>query len=322
MSQPLTLQYPKPTRRVDQGPIVGCYPGTVVATATDATTEGRIQVRVDQVYGRAVDVEKIEDVDLPFARPAFPTTGVQSGSVWVPPVGAGVWVMFWAGSFEHPVWFGGYYGEGEVPAEFSSSYSPDPRTRLVKTDNGHTFEMRWVEGQEQIIIRTAGGQEFLLTDATALDGPKAVVSAGAQQYQLELGGAAQVARLKTATQVFEMLPGAVNLNAPTSATTATLLALTATLTAALVVTASAVITLTAGAAMTLTAVGTLTLSAAVLAFVSAGAVALGSLAGVKKALVNEDFLTLYNGHTHAAPGTPTAALGIPGTHSTVNTKAD
>lgn len=212
-SLPLALQEPRATRSWD-GPVPGCYPGTVVS-AEDPDKEGKVRVRVDQLYGAAVESEKIEDDDLPWARPAFSTTGSKSGAPWAPPLGAGVWVMFWGGDPEYPVWFGGFYGSGDVPDEFVSSYAPDPQTRLIRTTNGHLFEMRWKSGQSYIRVRTADGFQALLDDTNK----RAEISTPGQREVVldELAPGAEFVRIKTPTQAIEMLdapPGNINVTTP------------------------------------------------------------------------------------------------------------
>lgn len=149
----------------------GPWPGTVVNTE-DPDKAGRIRVRVDQVYGAVDEDEKIEDGDLPWARANFPVTGNKSGEFHVPPVGASVTVTFWGGSGEKPIWHGGWFTPDTVPDLAKSSYDPTPKTRIVRTDNGHVFEMRWKKGEEEVHLDSAGGQKIRLVDADKLDGPK------------------------------------------------------------------------------------------------------------------------------------------------------
>jgi uncharacterized protein involved in type VI secretion and phage assembly len=149
----------------------GLYPGAVISDE-DPDKAGRVQVRVDQIYGAPDEDEKIEDDDLPWAKPMFPVSGVKSGEFHVPPVGATVWIAFWGGNPEQPVWLGGWFTPDDVPDAAKSSYSPGPKTRIVRTQNNHVFEMRWKQDEEEIHLDTAGGQKLRLVDADALDGPK------------------------------------------------------------------------------------------------------------------------------------------------------
>jgi len=198
-------------------PAYGFWPGTVVNIA-DPDKEGKIRVRVDQHYGAASDPEKIEDGDLPWARPgAFPA-GAMSGAPQIPAVGAGVWVGFWGGSRSKPVWFGGFWGAGEVPVEFSSAYCPEPQTWLTKTPGGHTIEMRWKDGQSEVYITTALGVQLRLIDAPAIGGLK-IVGSTPGGYEFAVDQLLKKAHLKTPFQTVEMLDNAGALTSVLNITT-------------------------------------------------------------------------------------------------------
>lgn len=313
---PQALQHPRPTRDPDE-PAYGLWPGTVVSDE-DPDKEGKLQVRVDQFYGKASAAEKIEDPDLPWARPGGFAAGADSGTPRTPEVGAGVWVGFWGGKRAFPVWFGGFYGAGEVPSEFTSAYTPGPKTWLTKTPHGHAIEMRWVESEEEIRIETKNGIKIRLQDADALEGPRILLETKDGEYKLLVDAKLkkieaftkdgrrlliddqnQLVRLAALAQTLEMLDtgaGAMNL------TTAD----TMTLTAVKLVLALGTITATA---LALTATGLLALSGAGVSIVTtAAAVAIGSAAAAT-AVVLATFLTAkYDIHTHLyspGPGGPT-----------------
>jgi len=84
----------------------GKYRGTV-ANNVDPQQQGRIQVRVPAVLG---------DGQLSWAMPCAPFAGPQVGLFVVPPMGANVWVEFEGGDPNSPIWCGGFWGLGEVPA--------------------------------------------------------------------------------------------------------------------------------------------------------------------------------------------------------------
>lgn len=176
------------------------YPGVVVSAA-DPLIRGRLQVRVPQVYGDSLAAaeDKIADADLPWARPAFPVAGPGGlGVLDVPPAGAGVWVMFWQGNPEHPVWLGCFLGTGDAPARWVSSNGPDgPQTRIIRTPTGHTFELRWVPDQEEILLTTGGGVSMRLVDAPALGGPKVILAAGGFSLTLDNSPLQQRATVQT-----------------------------------------------------------------------------------------------------------------------------
>jgi phage baseplate assembly protein gpV len=136
----------------------GLRPGKVVSAA-DPERRGRVRVRVPEVYGADEEEERVPDDALPWAMPCFPFA-------WAPEQGSQVWVAFWQGSEEYPVWLGGWYAEGEAPAEFASSYVPEPTAYVVKTPNGHKVELRWTPGQEKVTVQSAAGLKVELDDLT------------------------------------------------------------------------------------------------------------------------------------------------------------
>jgi hypothetical protein len=85
----------------------GKYRGTVINNV-DPMRLGRIQVQVPDVHGI---------VPSTWAMPCVVSSGIQNGMIWVPMVGAGVWVEFEQGNPDYPIWVGGWWGSAaEVPA--------------------------------------------------------------------------------------------------------------------------------------------------------------------------------------------------------------
>jgi hypothetical protein len=103
-------------------------------------------------------------------------SGAKSGEFHVPPVGATVWCSFWGGHAEKPIWTGGWFTPDMVPELAGTSYDPTPQTRIVRTENGHTFEMRWKKDQSEIHLDTEGKQVLRLVDSDALGGPRIELS--------------------------------------------------------------------------------------------------------------------------------------------------
>lgn len=84
---------------------LGKYRGVVLQNV-DPMGVGRLQVQVIGVF----------TVASSWALPCFPVAGLQTGSVAVPPIGAGVWVEFERGDPDFPIWTGCYYStRTEVP---------------------------------------------------------------------------------------------------------------------------------------------------------------------------------------------------------------
>lgn len=85
---------------------LGKFRGTVINNI-DPMMIGRIQAMVPDVSSVAL---------TSWAMPCFPMAGIQTGTLGVPPIGAGVWIEFEAGDPDYPIWTGCFYGTAaEVP---------------------------------------------------------------------------------------------------------------------------------------------------------------------------------------------------------------
>ena len=288
--------------RASRAEWLGLWPGTVVDTE-DPTKNGLIRVRVPQVFGDPTESEFVQDTMIPWARPAFPTHDLH-----VPEVGDGVWVSFYGGLAWNPIWHGQFLGSGDAPTEFTSSYTPTPKTRIIRTANGHIIEMRWVDGEEKIRVVTAGGSEFNMKDADAEGGPL-IEMATLGGYKFSLDEKQQLIRAETPTQNIEILDasGTINVNAVTN------------------------VNVNAGTQVTVTSPAVDVLGTGLVTY--KGAPCLLGADGVRDKLVMEKFFLKYNTHSHisAIPGIPSGLpidaatllpkLGIPGADSTINTLA-
>lgn len=85
----------------------GKYRGTVINNI-DPMQMGRIMVMVPDVSAL---------LPTSWAMPCVPIAGKQSGSYFIPQIGAGVWIEFEQGDPDYPIWVGGFWGTvAEVPA--------------------------------------------------------------------------------------------------------------------------------------------------------------------------------------------------------------
>jgi uncharacterized protein involved in type VI secretion and phage assembly len=126
----------------------GKYRGKVV-NAEDPEKLGRIQALVPEVYG---DTET-----SPWAMPAAPFAGSQHGFVFIPELEDGVWIEFEAGDISRPIWTGGWWGDGELPAPGA------PKTRAIVTTAGHKFVLD--DDGKEIQLLHSGGAELKMTDS-------------------------------------------------------------------------------------------------------------------------------------------------------------
>ncbi len=87
----------------------GKYRGTVFNNV-DLEQKGRIQALVPDVLGT---------IPTTFALPCLPLTGIeglQSGTYFLPPLDANVWIEFEHGDVNYPIWSGCFWGmQSQIP---------------------------------------------------------------------------------------------------------------------------------------------------------------------------------------------------------------
>ncbi|MBV9959804.1 MAG: hypothetical protein JO360_15370 [Acidobacteria bacterium] len=126
----------------------GKYRGKV-ADVDDPEQLGRIKAHVPEVFG--------EDETSNWAMPAAPFAGKDHGFVFIPEVEDGVWIEFEAGDISRPIWTGGWWGDGELPAPGATE------TRVIVTPTGHKFVLD--DKGKEIQLLHAGGAELKMTDS-------------------------------------------------------------------------------------------------------------------------------------------------------------
>jgi uncharacterized protein involved in type VI secretion and phage assembly len=133
----------------------GKYRGTVINNV-DPMMMGRIQAMVPDVSSVAL---------TSWAMPCFPMAGIQTGSVAVPPMGAGVWVEFERGDPDFPVWTGCFFGSAaEMPAlHLLTPPGVSAVTMQTMLQNGVTItDLPGPTGG--IVIKTAAGASLIVND--------------------------------------------------------------------------------------------------------------------------------------------------------------
>lgn len=133
----------------------GKYRGTVINNV-DPMMMGRIQAMVPDVSSVALSS---------WAMPCFPMAGIQTGSVAVPPIGAGVWVEFERGDPDYPVWTGCFFGSAaEMPAlHLMTPPGVSAVTMQTMLQNGVTItDLPGPTGG--IVIKTPGGASLIVND--------------------------------------------------------------------------------------------------------------------------------------------------------------
>jgi uncharacterized protein involved in type VI secretion and phage assembly len=142
----------------------GKYRGIVVDNQ-DPAKLGRLKVKVPSVLG--------DDVVTGWAMPCAPYGGAaDQGFLFIPEVGAGVWMEFEEGDLEFPIWTGTFWSQpgadSELPkpnkggdgSEVSNIQDP-PTAKIVKTAKGHTVQLEDADGSEMILIREGSRGHFI-----------------------------------------------------------------------------------------------------------------------------------------------------------------
>lgn len=159
----------------------GKYRGTVINNV-DPMRLGRIQVQVPDVHGA---------VPSTWAMPCVVSSGIQNGMIWVPMIGAGVWVEFEQGNSDYPIWVGGWWGSAaEVPA-LSQIAPPGVSALVIQTALQNGVLVSDVPGPTGgIMLKSPLGASIIVNDtgiyiqngkgaSITLVGPTVTVNTGA-----------------------------------------------------------------------------------------------------------------------------------------------
>jgi uncharacterized protein involved in type VI secretion and phage assembly len=126
-----------------------------------------------------------------WAMPCVPASGIQNGMIWLPMVGAGVWVEFEQGNPDYPIWVGGWWGSAaEVPA-LSQIAPPGVSALAIQTALQNGVLVSDVPGPSGgIMLKSALGASIIVNDtgiyiqngkgaSITLVGPTVTVNTGA-----------------------------------------------------------------------------------------------------------------------------------------------
>jgi uncharacterized protein involved in type VI secretion and phage assembly len=158
----------------------GIYRATVINNV-DPEFLGRINVTVPAVGGITPST---------WAMPSIPFAGKQMGAYMVPQVGSGVWVQFEAGDPDYPVWVGGFWGIGEVPALALAGVPVDPNI-VIQSALQNTLMISDLPGPTGgIMLKSTTGATIIVNDtgiyiqngkgaSIIMVGPSVTINAGA-----------------------------------------------------------------------------------------------------------------------------------------------
>jgi hypothetical protein len=131
----------------------GKYRGKV-ENNVDPMFLGRLQVSVPAVLGEGT---------LSWAMPCVPFAGSGVGFFALPPKDANVWVEFERGDPDLPIWCGGFWGLGEVPATPAIA-----EMMVIKTKAG-TITLNALPAIGGVTIETAAGAKINLSAMGTLE---------------------------------------------------------------------------------------------------------------------------------------------------------
>lgn len=132
----------------------GKYRGIVVNNL-DPEQLGRIQA----------NVAAVSTAPLGWAVPCVPIAGNQNGIFVVPQNGANVWIEFEQGDLNLPVWTGGFWNAGEVPA-LALAGNPVSPSIVLQTALQSTIVISDVAGPTGgIMLKASSGAVVVINDA-------------------------------------------------------------------------------------------------------------------------------------------------------------
>jgi uncharacterized protein involved in type VI secretion and phage assembly len=131
----------------------GKYRGTVVNNI-DPLQTARIQVSVPAVLGQG---------QLSWAMPCVPLAGQQTGVYLVPTIGSNVWVEFEGGDPDYPIYAGGFWSPGEVPAVALLGL-PNSPSIVLQTSGQNSLAISDVPGTGGLMLRSASGAMITINE--------------------------------------------------------------------------------------------------------------------------------------------------------------
>jgi uncharacterized protein involved in type VI secretion and phage assembly len=188
-------------------PLPGLFHGGYLAEVTsldDPRSQSRAQVRL-------LNFDGVEGHDGPvWARVACPFAGSNRGAFLLPDVGDEVFVVFVNGDPRMPVIVGGMWNGTSTPPETISGGRN--QRKVIRSKNGVKVTLDDLDGQEQFIVETPGGQKITLKD-----GPGAVFieDSNGNSAKLETAGVTVTAASKVTVNanLVEISAGMVTVNA-------------------------------------------------------------------------------------------------------------
>jgi uncharacterized protein involved in type VI secretion and phage assembly len=127
--------------------IYGKYRGKVTDNRDDQNL-GRIRAELESILGGK---------ETGWALPSSPYSGNNVGFLFIPPVGAMVWIEFEGGDPDIPIWSGCFWNKGEIPKQGILPYS-----KILKTEFATLIFNDAPNSPEEIKIRTKTGLQITM----------------------------------------------------------------------------------------------------------------------------------------------------------------
>ena len=126
----------------------------------------RIKAKVPSVLG---------ETTTGWCMPCVPYAGPDVGIAFLPESGSGVWIEFEGGDVSYPIWTGGYWREGEVPADAADhvkviittqkqkiEFDDDQGSITLSDNNGNTVTL------DSSGITLTNSQSTVVVDSTSV----------------------------------------------------------------------------------------------------------------------------------------------------------
>lgn len=153
----------------------GKYAATVLANGQETTPDPTLLIdpplRVGELWVEIQGFQEEEPLDptgnTNRALQARAVPCLPPGFLFVPQVGATIWVEFAAGNINHPVWTGVWYAEESAPATVDDA-QPTAFQQIIRTRSGHVIQLDDSENSEQLIITDATNAIVIRLDADGI----------------------------------------------------------------------------------------------------------------------------------------------------------
>jgi len=158
----------------------GKYSGIVINNV-DPLQMGRIQAMVP-------DVSNV--IPTTWAKACVPIAGLQMGSYFVPPIGAGVWIEYEQGDTNYPVWVGCWWGSAaDVPA-LALAGNPASPSIVLQSQMQNSIVISDVPGPTGgIMLKSVTGAMILVNDVgiTISNGKGATITLVGNAVDINMG---------------------------------------------------------------------------------------------------------------------------------------